>query len=66
MMGQPEKNGMTTSMTYVMPIMIFIFAISIAFCPITLLGDFKCVQVAQTWTIQNPFEIRREREARRS
>src|SRR5699024_9129740 len=27
MMGQPEKNGMTTSMTYVMPIMIFIFEI---------------------------------------
>ena len=29
MMGQPEKNSMTTSMTYIMPIMIFIFAINV-------------------------------------
>ncbi|MDF8375649.1 membrane protein insertase YidC [Weissella paramesenteroides] len=65
MMGQPEKNGMTTSMTYIMPIMIFIFAISVPSALSLYWVISNAFQVAQTWTIQNPFEIRREREAKK-
>ena len=65
MMGQPEKNSMTTSMTYIMPIMIFIFAINVPSALSLYWVVSNAFQVAQTWTIQNPFEIRREREAKK-
>ncbi|KIU21226.1 YidC/Oxa1 family membrane protein insertase [Weissella cibaria] len=65
MLGQPEKNGMTTSMTYIMPIMIFIFAINVPSALSLYWVVSNAFQVAQTWTIQNPFEIRREREAKK-
>ncbi|MBJ7647585.1 membrane protein insertase YidC [Weissella confusa] len=65
MMGEPEKNSMTTSMTYIMPIMIFIFAINVPSALSLYWVVSNAFQVAQTWTIQNPFEIRREREAKK-
>ncbi|QNN76076.1 membrane protein insertase YidC [Weissella diestrammenae] len=66
MLGQPEKNGMTTTMTYAMPIMIFIFAINVPSALSLYWVISNAFQVAQTWTIQNPFEIRREREAKKA
>jgi len=66
MLGQPEKNGMTTTMTYAMPVMIFIFAINVPSALSLYWVISNAFQVAQTWTIQNPFEIRREREAKKA
>ena len=52
-------------MTYIMPIMIFIFAINVPSALSLYWVVSNAFQVAQTWTIQNPFEIRREREAKK-
>lgn len=65
MLGQPEKNSMTSTMTYAMPVMIFLFAINVPSALSLYWVVSNAFQVAQTWTIQNPFKIRREREAKK-
>ncbi len=66
MLGQPEKNGVSTTMTYAMPVMIFIFAINVPSALSLYWVVSNAFQVIQTWTIQNPFEIRRERQAKKA
>ncbi|MDR3189948.1 MAG: YidC/Oxa1 family membrane protein insertase [Lactobacillaceae bacterium] len=66
MLGQPEKNTMSTTMTYAMPVMIFFFAISVPSALSLYWVVSNAFQVAQTWTIQNPFKIRRERQAKKA
>lgn len=57
---------MTTTMTWVMPIMIFFMALQFS-AAITLYWVVtNAFQVVQTLVIQNPFKIRREREAKQA
>ncbi|MCM0594598.1 membrane protein insertase YidC [Weissella uvarum] len=65
MAGQPEKNGMTTAMTFLMPIMIFIFAINVPSVLSLYWVVSNAFQVAQTWTLQNPIKLREQREAKK-
>ena len=64
MASMPERNAMTSAMTWFMPIMVFFMALGFS-SAITLYwvvsNDF---QVVQTLLLQNPFKIRREREAK--
>lgn len=62
MASLPEKNSMSTTMTYVMPIMIFVMALNFS-AAITLYWVVtNAFQVVQTMLLQNPFKIKRERE----
>lgn len=64
MASMPEKNSMTTSMTYIMPIFIFIMALQFS-AAITLYWVVSnAFQVVQVLLVQNPFKIQREREAK--
>ena len=66
MASMPEKNSMTTTMTWAMPIMIFFMALQFS-AAITLYWVVtNAFQVVQTLVIQNPFKIRREREAKQA
>lgn len=65
MLGQPERNGMTTSMTFLMPIMIFIFAINVPAVLSLYWVVSNAFQVGQTWMLQNPFKIQAERQAKK-
>ena len=61
MASMPEKNAMSTAMTWVMPIMIFVMALNFT-AAITLYWVVtNAFQVLQTLLLQNPFKIRRER-----
>ena len=62
MASLPEKNSMSTTMTYVMPIMIFVMALNFS-AAITLYWVVtNAFQVVQTLLLQNPFKIKQERE----
>ena len=64
MASMPERNAMTSAMTWFMPIMVFFMALGFS-SAITL--DWvvsNAFQVVQTLLLQNPFKIRREREAK--
>ncbi|ANZ62442.1 hypothetical protein AYR62_13970 [Secundilactobacillus paracollinoides] len=63
MQGQPESNGMTTMMTVTTPIIIFITALSLPSAVSLYWVVTNAFQVGQTLVIQNPWKIRREREA---
>ncbi|MDN7145392.1 membrane protein insertase YidC [Liquorilactobacillus mali] len=65
MMSQPEQNGMTTAMTYGMPIFILITAISLpsALSLYWVIGN--AFSAGQTLLISNPFKINREREEKK-
>ena len=65
MMLQPEKNGMTTAMTYGMPIFILITAVSLpsALSLYWVIGN--AFSAGQTLLISNPFKINREREEKK-
>ncbi len=65
MMGQPEKNTMTTAMTFLMPLMIFFFAINVPSVLSLYWVVSNAFQVAQTWTLQNPFKLRAQRQAKK-
>lgn len=57
---------MTTTMTWVMPIMIFFMALRFS-AAITLYWVVtNAFQAVQTLIIQNPFKIRREREEKQA
>lgn len=62
MKSQPEKNGMTTSMTYLMPVVILITAINVPSALSLYWVISNAFQVGQTLLLQNPFKINRERE----
>lgn len=61
-MGQVEKNGATTVMTYFMPLMIVFIAINNASGLSLYWVVSNAFQVIQVLLINNPFVIRRERE----
>ncbi|CAM3112985.1 membrane protein insertase YidC [Lactiplantibacillus plajomi] len=61
MKSQPETNGMTTSMTYLMPIVILITAINVPSALSLYWVISNAFQVGQTLLLQNPFKINRER-----
>ncbi|WP_416588451.1 membrane protein insertase YidC [Lactiplantibacillus plantarum] len=65
MKSQPEQNGMTTSMTYLMPVIILITAINVASALSLYWVISNAFQVGQTLLLQNPFKINREREAKK-
>lgn len=62
-MSQTESNPTMTAMTYFMPVMIFIMALNFpsALSLYWVVGN--AFQVIQTLLINNPFKIRKEREA---
>ena len=61
MKSQPEQNGMTTSMTYLMPVVILITAINVPSALSLYWVISNAFQVGQTLLLQNPFKINRER-----
>ena len=65
MKSQPEQNGMTTSMTYLMPVIILITAINVPSALSLYWVISNAFQVGQTLLLQNPFKINREREAKK-
>ena len=62
MASMPEKNSMTTMMTWFMPIMIFFMALGFSSAITLYWVVSNAFQVVQTLLLQNPFKIRRERE----
>lgn len=62
MASMPEQNGMTTAMTWFMPIMVFFMALGFSSAITLYWVVSNAFQVVQTLLIQNPFRIRRERE----
>lgn len=64
MKSSPEQNGMTKSMTYLMPAMIFFFALSVSSGVSLYWVVSNAYQVFQTLLLNNPFKIQKEREAK--
>lgn len=64
MMGQAQSNGMTGAMTYMMPALILFMAITLpsALSLYWVVGN--AFSVGQTMLLNNPFKIKREREAK--
>ncbi|MDO4456329.1 MAG: YidC/Oxa1 family membrane protein insertase [Ligilactobacillus agilis] len=62
MMSQPEQNAMTTSMTYVAPVMIFVTALNVPAALSLYWVISNAFSVGQTLLINNPFKINKERE----
>lgn len=63
MMSQPVKNTTTTIMLWGMPVFIFFTAANIASAVSIYWVVTNAFSVVQTLVIQNPFKMRREREA---
>ncbi len=61
MKSQPEQNGMTQWMTYLMPLVILITAINVPSALSLYWVISNAFQVGQTMLLQNPFKINRER-----
>jgi YidC/Oxa1 family membrane protein insertase len=62
MKASPEQNGMTTAMTYLMPVMIFFFGFKLSSGVPLYWAVSNAFQVFQTLLINNPFKLQRERE----
>ena len=60
----PEKNGGTAVMTYLMPVLIFFFAVYAASGVALYWTVSNAYQVGQTLLLGNPFKIIAEREAK--
>ncbi|TPR19278.1 membrane protein insertase YidC [Apilactobacillus timberlakei] len=60
--SQPEQNGMTKSMTYGMPLIIFFMALNIPAAISIYWVVTNLFQAGQTLVLQNPWKIQRERE----
>ena len=62
MQSTPEQNGMTKAMPYIFPVVIFFSAMAVpsALSLYWVVGNV--FQTIQTFFLQNPFKIRRERE----
>ncbi|GFH40399.1 YidC/Oxa1 family membrane protein insertase [Lactococcus insecticola] len=61
MKAAPERNTMTTAMTYIMPVMIFFMGISVAAGVALYWTVSNAYQVFQTLLLNNPFKIQEER-----
>ena len=59
-----EKNGVSSTMTYFMPVLIFFFSVSVASGVALYWAVSNAYQVGQTLLLQNPFKIIAEREAK--
>lgn len=59
-----EKNTMTSAMTWFVPIMVFFMALGFSSAITLYWVVSNAFQVVQTLLLQNPFKIRREREAK--
>ncbi|WP_303978873.1 YidC/Oxa1 family membrane protein insertase [Streptococcus danieliae] len=57
-----EKNGLTSSMTYIMPVMIFFLSLSVASGVALYWTISNAYQVGQTLFLNNPFKIVAERQ----
>lgn len=64
MASMPERNAMTSAMTWFMPIMVFFIALGFSSAITLYWVVSNAFQVVQTLLLQNPFKIRREREAK--
>lgn len=62
--GLPEKSGALNFMTYVMPIVIFFFALNVASGVGLYWAVSYAYQVCQTLLLSNPFKMIAEREAK--
>ncbi|SJZ97815.1 YidC/Oxa1 family membrane protein insertase [Pilibacter termitis] len=62
MKASADQNGMTKTMTYLMPAMIFFFALSVASGISLYWTVSNAFQVIQTLMLNNPFKIQKERE----
>lgn len=62
--GMPEKNGLATAMTYLMPIMIFGLSLSISSGVALYWTVSNAYQVLQILALNNPFKLIAEREAK--
>ncbi|WP_105956878.1 membrane protein insertase YidC [Apilactobacillus quenuiae] len=60
--SQPEQNGMTKSMTYGMPLIIFFMALNIPAAISIYWVVTNLFQAGQTLVLQNPWKIQKERE----
>ncbi|VDG20904.1 membrane protein insertase YidC [Lactiplantibacillus mudanjiangensis] len=61
MKSQPEQNGMTQWMTYLMPLVILVTAINVPSALSLYWVISNAFQVGQTMLLQNPFKINRQR-----
>lgn len=64
MASMPERNAMTSAMTWFMPIMVFFMALGFSSAITLYWVVSNAFQVVQTLLLQNPFKIHREREAK--
>ncbi|WP_278558306.1 YidC/Oxa1 family membrane protein insertase [Limosilactobacillus vaginalis] len=64
MASMPERNAMTSAMTWFMPIMVFFMALGFSSAITLYWVVSNAFQVVQTLLLQNPFKIRREREVK--
>lgn len=64
MASMPERNAMTSAMTWFMPIMVFFMALGFSSAITLYWVVSNAFQVVQTLLLQNPFKIRRERESK--
>ena len=64
MASMPERNAITSAMTWFMPIMVFFMALGFSSAITLYWVVSNAFQVVQTLLLQNPFKIRREREAK--
>ncbi|MBW1604986.1 membrane protein insertase YidC [Lactobacillus sp. Sy-1] len=62
MKSQPEKNSMTTVMTFGMPLIIFFTALSVPSALSLYWVITNAFQAVQTLVLQNPWKIQRERD----
>ncbi len=66
MLGQIEKNNVTKSMTYTMPIFIFFMAFRLPSAISIYWVVSNAFQTGQTWFIQNPFKLQEARANKKS
>ena len=62
MQSTPEQNGMTKAMPYIFPVVIFFSAMAVPSAVSLYWVVGNLFQTIQTFFLQNPFKIRRERE----
>ncbi|MEW4355025.1 membrane protein insertase YidC [Streptococcus pneumoniae] len=62
--GLVEKNGLTTGMMVIMPIIIFIFTLQVASGVALYWSTSNAYQVFQTLILSNPFKMIEERQAK--
>lgn len=64
MLAQPQKNGMTIAMTIGMPIFIFVIALKLPSAVTLYWVVTNAFSLVQQLLLQNPFKLRRAREAK--